>query len=308
MVRAPLRYPRSASMPSDLVERLLRPRPPGATAARDRAALERLLHERLASARAAWPGVDVDDGRFIDALAARSGGGEPAAEVAALCTDDLYLALACGAGDAHAIAAFERRYAGELAAAFRSFVAHGSGGDDLRQVLRERLFVGQAGKPPRIAEFTGRGSLRAWLKIAAVRLRIDRERRKGDRPANFVDDDDALDRLGDAADDPELLLLKTHYREHFKAAFVAALAELDPKDRAMLRLNAVEGLSATDLARIHNVHRATTKRWLADARERLIAATQRRLVEQIGDRGIGLASIVRLIRSDLDLSLARHLA
>lgn len=295
-------------MPLDLAERLLHQRPTGLVAVLDRAALDRLLQERLAAARAAWPGVDVDDVRFVDAVAARLGDGEPAAEVAALCTDDLYLAIACGAGDAHAIAAFERRYAGELAAAFRSFAAHGSGGDDLRQVLRERLFVGQAGRPPRIAEFSGRGSLRAWLKIAAVRLRIDRERRKGDRPANFAGDDEALERLGDVADDPELLLLKTHYREHFKAAFVAALNELGPKERALLRLNAVEGLSATDLARIHNVHRATTKRWLADAREQLVAATQRRLVEQIGDRGIGLASIVRLIRSDLDLSLARHLA
>jgi RNA polymerase sigma-70 factor (ECF subfamily) len=288
-----------------LAERLLRRRPDVAGADRD--GLERALRERIAAARRAWPGIAVGDEAFVDAIGERLGDGEPAAGLAALCVDDLYLACACAAGDARALAAFERRYEGELAATFRSFAAHGSDGADLRQVLLERLFVGHDGRPPRIAEYGGRGSLRAWLKIAAVRLRIDRERVKGDRRDNFADEEDAIAQI-EAVDDPELRYLKTHYREQFKAAFVAALGQLEPKERALLRLNAVERLSATDIARIYNVHRATAKRWLADARERLVAATQRLLAAQLGDRAIAVASILRLIHSDLDLSLARHLA
>lgn len=292
-------------MPLALAERLLSRH---AGAPRDPAALASLaaaLRARLDAARAAWPDVDLADEVFVDALAARVGEGDVAGSLAALCTDDLYLACACARGDARAITAFERRYQGELAAAFRQLAVRGSDPADLRQQLFERLFIAQGGRPPKIAEYGGRGSLRAWLKIAATRLRIDRERVKGDHRDNFTDDD-RLAALG-AGDDPELQYLKQHYREQFRAAFVAALAGLDAKERALLRLNAIEGLSATDIARMYNVHRATGKRWLADARDNLVAATQRLLVAQLGDRAVGLASVVRLIRSDLDVSLARHL-
>lgn len=288
-----------------LAERLLRRRPDLADA--DRVGLERALGERIAAARRAWPGVELGDEAFVDALGERLGDGAPVAGLAALCVDDLYLACACAAGDAHALAAFERCYAGALAATFRGFAAHGSDGADLKQALRERLFVGHDGRPPRIAEYGGRGSLRAWLKIAAARLRIDRERVKGDRRGNFADEEDAVAQI-EAIDDPELRYLKTHYREQFKAAFVTALGRLEPKERALLRLNAVELLSATDIARIYGVHRATAKRWLADARERLVAVTQQALTAQLGDHTVAVASILRLIHSDLDLSLARHLA
>lgn len=292
-------------MPGSLAELLLRRRPAAPRDPAAEAALEAALRGCCEAARRAWPEVDLADQEFVAALAGRLPEGDPVAALASLCTSDLFLACACARGDARAIAAFERHYAPELAAAFARFAAHGSDRADLRQQLLERLFVAHDGRPPRIAEYSGRGSLRAWVKIAAVRLRIDRERRKGDRRDKFADGDD-IEAI-DVAESAELKFLKQQYREQFKAAFVAALAELEAKERALLRLNAIEGLSATEIAQIYNVSRATGKRWLADARARLIAATQRRLVQQLGGR-VDLASIVDLIRSDLDVSLARHLA
>lgn len=271
-----------------------------------RATLEEFLGARLAAARRAWPDIGLAAAEFVDGLHARvPSGSDPVAALAPLCTDDLYLADACARGDSAALAAFQRSYGGELAAAFARLAIGGSDPEDLRQQLLTRLFVIVDGRAPRISEYTGRGSLRAWLKVVALRLRIDLERRKRDRRDNFTAEDRLLD-LG-VGEDPELEHLKRHYRVEFREAFTAALALLTDEQRALLRLQAVEGLSATDVARIYNVHRATGKRWLADARERLVAETGRLLAARLGDRGVTLASIVRLIHSDLDVSLCRQL-
>lgn len=270
------------------------------------AALEAFLRDRLDAARRAWPSVALTDDGFINALHERAVADlDPITALTPLCTDDLYLACACARGDTAALAAFQRSYGGELANAFARLTTGGSDPEDLRQLLLTRLFVAADGRPPKIAEYSGRGSLRAWLKVVALRLRIDHERRKRDRRDGFTSDD----RLADfgAGDDPELAHLKHHYRAEFREAFTAALAVLTPEQRALLRLQAVEGLSATDIARIYNIHRATGKRWLADVRTHLVAETSRLLAARLGDRGIALASIVRLIRSDLDVSLCRQL-
>lgn len=271
-----------------------------------RPALELFLRARLDAARQAWPGLALGDADFVELLRTRIPADvDPATALAPLCSDDLYLACACARGETAAIAAFQRSYSGELAAAFARLAIGGSDPEDLRQQLLTRLFVAVDERPPRIAEYSGQGSLRAWLKVVALRLRIDLERRKRDRRDNFSDAERLVD-VG-VGDDPELAHLKQHYRAEFRTAFTAALALLTAEQRALLRLQAVEGLSATDIARIYKVHRATGKRWLADARERLVAETGRLLAEQLGGRGVALASIVRLIRSDLNVSLCRGL-
>lgn len=270
------------------------------------AVLEAFLRDRLDAARRAWPGVALADEGFIEALHARAAADpDPIAALAPLCTDDLYLACASARGDTAALAAFQRSYGGELTHAFARLATGGSDPEDLRQLLLTRLFVAADGRPPKIVEYSGRGSLRAWLKVVALRLRIDHERRKRDRRDGFTSDERLVD--VSIGDDPELAHLKHHYRAEFREAFAAALALLTPEQRALLRLQAVEGLSATDIARIYNVHRATGKRWLADVRAHLVAETSRLLAARLGDRGIALASIVRLIRSDLDVSLCRQL-
>ena len=65
----------------------------------------------------------------------------------------------------------------------------------------------------------------------------------------------------------------------------------------------MHGVSSTDIAGLFGVHRATAKRWLADAREALLVGTKRELAARVG-RGVEeLDSILRLIESRLDLSL-----
>ena len=97
------------------------------------------------------------------------------------------------------------------------------------------------------------------------------------------------------------------YREDFKAAFEEAFASLDAKSRNLLRQSLLDNLSIDQLGAIYRVHRATAARWLASARDQVLEETRsvlrRRL--QIDEREF--MSLMNLVRSQLDLSLARLL-
>jgi RNA polymerase sigma-70 factor (ECF subfamily) len=216
---------------------------------------------------------------------------------------DLYLACACGAGLERAIVAFEREFAGDIAAALVRVDRRGIHQDDLRQSLREKLFVGPA---PKIGEYAGRGKLRNWVRVAMLRLRIDAERRVKARPEEPAGEASAAFAALD--DDPELVHLKERYREAFVAAVSASFAALEPRERNLLRQHLEHGLQTAQLATLYGVHRATLKRWLAAARERLLTATRQTMREQIGVDTVEFASVMRLLESRLDVSVRRLLA
>ncbi|MCB9753810.1 MAG: sigma-70 family RNA polymerase sigma factor [Myxococcales bacterium] len=219
---------------------------------------------------------------------------------------ELYLARACADGDARAIERFEELVRSELNASFKRLKSRGTDADDLKQRLFQRLFAATGERTPRILEYSGRGSLRAWVKVSAVRERIGVERRRGDKADSLDAHDDRLMQLADA-NDPELGFLKSHYRAHFKRAFQTALVSLSPKQRGLLRLSIVDGVSATEIARMYKVHRATSKRWLASARGQLLEATRDHLIRVLRVDPTEFESIIRLIQSNLEVSMRRFL-
>jgi RNA polymerase sigma-70 factor (ECF subfamily) len=139
--------------------------------------------------------------------------------------------------------------------------------------------------------------------VVATRLRVDMQRRRSDRHDSLG----ARDELLDDDDDPELEYFKRHYREAFRTAFAAALAGLDARERTLLRLHVVHGRSATGIADVYRVHRATAKRWLADIRARLLRDTCARLQQALAVDAAELESIMRLIGSRLEASVRAHL-
>ncbi len=247
-----------------------------------------------AAARAAWPDVDVPHEVFAAWLAARA----PAAHVA-----DLYLACACARGDAAALAAFERQGWGAVDSALARLGADASQRDEVKQELRRKLFVGADAA---IADYQGRGELWKWLRAVAVRTWLNLDRRHGRERA--TGDGRLFAELAAPGDDPELAHLKRRYRRELGECFAAALAELADRDRALLRYHAVDGLTIDEIGGIYRVHRTTAFRWIEAARERLSAHTHAHLSRRLGLAGAELASVVRLVRSQLDVSVRGLLA
>jgi RNA polymerase sigma-70 factor (ECF subfamily) len=264
-------------------------------------ALAAALDAAYAAGQDRWPRLSVEPAAFARGVARRA---ETEADIAALCHADLFLALACVAGAPGAIESFSAHYDALLSAIFARVRAQGTGIDDLRQRLLERLFVG--GGHPKILEYEARGSLKTWVRVVASRLCIDADRKRADRVDRLETADPRLEQLG-AQRDPELMFLEARYRAAFSDALRAAIEALEPRDRNLLRYVACDRMSATQIAGLYNVHRATAKRWLATARQQVLEGTRARLMAAEGIDAAELDSVMDLLRSRLDLTLTSHL-
>ena len=217
--------------------------------------------------------------------------------------DELALALAAGRGEPLAIAALEHGYRAAIESTCRRFATSHETPDDLRQVLRERLFVGPK---PKILEYGGHGLLNNWLRITAIRLFLDRAKRK-DRPREVLAFDSEELGLPDPAD-LGLELIKREYRAMVTEAIHEAARRLSIGDRHLLRSSLVAGLSLEELAASLGVHRATAARRLARAKDQLVAGTRGILRERLDTSAADLDEMLGIVASRLDLSASRLLA
>jgi RNA polymerase sigma-70 factor (ECF subfamily) len=260
------------------------------------------LREATASARAGWPAIAVDDVAFARFAAARvTDATDLAAAVRALPAADLLLACGCATGDEAAQAGFDGML-DEVDAAAIAVRAPADTIDEVKQILRAQLLVARADRPPAIAGYAGRGSLRAWLRITATRELVRQIKKQlRDVPLEQA----ILDQPGEG--DPVLERLKAQYRVEFAAALGEALLDLDPRERTLLRLSVLDQLGIDEIGAIYAVHRATAARWLVKARGALVAATQKRLAGRLAlDEG-EVTSVIRMIQSKLDVSVERLL-
>jgi len=257
------------------------------------------LRARLDTARAAWPGVELAEELYVawlDARAPRGGAGHAA---------DLYLACACVHGVPRALAAFESAFMSRVPAFLARMNLPADLVDEVRQRLRERLLMPSAGRPPRLAEYSGRGPLASWLCVAAVRAAVDLLRSPAERSTGGVDPGDAAIFSGD---DPELAYLKQRYRCEVDDALRAGVRALSRQQREVLRLHLEEGLSLDEIGALHRVGKSTAFRWLSDARQQLLAEVRRFLQERLGLTAGEFASLINLVRSQLHISLPDLLA
>jgi RNA polymerase sigma-70 factor (ECF subfamily) len=254
---------------------------------------EQKLREWVATARAAWPGIDVPD-RVFEAHLARHASDDAAQNVG-----DLYLACACAAGDPKAIAELETRFIADLGKAI--WQVRPGDRDDVLQRVREQLLVGSDGEPL-IARYAGRGSLRGWLRSVVMRTALKHAR--GKQRAVPFDEHDFLE-LAASSDDPALAPYKERYREAFRAAFRTALAALEVRQRNILRQYFLDQMTIDELATLYRVHRATAARWIHDIRADLVGHVRRALEANLPASEVGLRTLIDLVASQLDLSLER---
>ena len=257
----------------------------------------------LAQARAAWPDVVLDDATFQAFLERSAAATGDAPDAADLDLASLYLGCACIHGEPHALAAFEARYLATLPRLLSRITSDAAVIDEVKQQLRIKLFVAEAGELPRIGHYR-RGSLVAWLRVVACRMAIDLLRQRN-QPMVEIDERSLEQRA--LSDDPRLALLKTTYQEQVSRAFAAALAQLSASDRAMLRLCFLDELGMEQIGKLYHLSKSAVSRRLSRCRETLLGEVKRRLREELGVGDAELDSIMRMVTSQLHLSLPRLL-
>jgi RNA polymerase sigma-70 factor (ECF subfamily) len=268
------------------------------------ATLARSLEEVVATARKAWPELKVDPVTWVRSLAALSSGPfDPAQPLGSILVEDHYLAFACASGDPAAVAACDAILVREAGFAADGTRMHASVRDEATQVVRETMFVARGDRPPAIADYAGRGALRSWLRVSVSRELV----RLAKAQNRAVPLEEQLVADTGFGDDPALEELKAKYRAELADAFRTALTKLPARDQTLLRYQLVDGLTIDEIGSIYKVHRATAARWIAQIRDDLVERTRALMAESLGVDTAEAASIVRLVQSQLDVSVIRHL-
>jgi len=271
--------------------------------------LDRRLWAIVAEGRAAWPDLTLDARAMVEFIARQATAELADAALDGLRPADLYLACACAWQLPGAIAAFDRDYMREVDIALQRMRIGPPRLHDVKQLVRQRLFVGGGQAPGRvqgkIAEYAGRGDLRRWVRSVAVRTCLN-EMRKGRREI-LVDDEQLIAHHAIAGDDPELEYMKRTYAHEFRAAFAEALAQLGAREQTLLRYHHVDGLNIDEIGAIYRIHRVTAFRWIEKAKELLARSTLEVLRSRLKLPANELDSVLRMIRSQIHLSLVRHL-
>ena len=215
---------------------------------------------------------------------------------------DLAFARACASGDPEAIATLERDLIESVPKALVRLRPTPRLVDDVRQELRTKLLVGDG--TPKILEYQGRGPLAAWVRVVAMRIAYTHLRESAKEPD---DDVAAFESLADDSDAPDVAHLKARYAGEVREAFAEAVSSLPVETRAVLRAQAIDGLTIDQLGALYQVHRATAARWVAHAKDALLDALRTSLQRRLGVDRDACDSIVALVRSRVDLSMSRVL-
>jgi RNA polymerase sigma-70 factor (ECF subfamily) len=247
--------------------------------------------------REAWPAVRLEEAVFAEWARAGNIDGEALQSRGA----DLYLAAACVAQDRDALDAFEKHMLAPLGKTIGGIALSTDQVDELRQQLRCNLLL-----PPqrRIGKFRGQGPLQAWVRVCAVRTALGLVSSRDQQPR---DDELALEHLVAPEGDQEVSAIKSQYRQAFQAALARCFAALAPRQKTLLRMHFLDGMSIDVMAVVFGVHRATVARRLVAIRRQVLEDISKELALDLRATSSELSQLVRLVRSEVHVSIQRIL-
>jgi len=253
----------------------------------------------------AWPGLTVDRDAFIAAISrGLADAPDPAEAFAELHVTDVYLAQACVGAAPAALAAFEEMCKSAIDGSLRSMGLADHVIADVAQDVRSKLFVGGGDAPAKIASYSGRASLKSWVRTVVTRTAVSLLRKS----TGESHDDKILEAVPSPADSPEMQHFRTTYHREFKEAFAAALASLTPQQRNLLRHRYIDGLAIEAIGTLYGVHKSTAFRWLESAQDVLAKRTKNGFQQRTRATPSEMTKIVGLLQSNVELSLRRLLA
>jgi RNA polymerase sigma-70 factor (ECF subfamily) len=256
--------------------------------------------ELYALGRGAHPRLAVPPEAF-DRCVAAAVSQQPAPSPQTLPLGDLYLACGCVERTPGAAAAFTAAFQPTIRRAVARVLAGSAEREDAEARTMDMLLVG--GGQPKLSQYLGQGPLEHWIAVVAIRVAVSMAR--GETAELRLRQKAAADAtVGVSA---ELQLMKHELRMELEAAVGEALARLPDRERLVLRLYLVSGMTLEAIGKSFDVTHSTVSRWLTHARESILADVQRSLGERLKVANADLASFARLVMSELDVSVTRLL-
>jgi len=250
-------------------------------------------------ARCAHERVTLAPEAFAEALALAVDVADPDGWPQRVQSTDLYLACAAGRGDPAALSIIMTTVLPRVVAGLRRVGLSAGEADEVCHLVFSNLVTAAPDRAPSILAYRGRGKLDSWIRISALRT----ARRMYQRRREVALPDDLLADLGPADGNPELEYFKRTYAVEVKDAFRTAFDSLSDRDRTLLRLHVLGGLSPDQLAAVYHVHRTTIARQIARARDDVVERVRACLRSRLSISEADLESILRLVRSRIDITL-----
>jgi RNA polymerase sigma-70 factor len=195
--------------------------------------------------------------------------------------EDLCLAAACAKGDETAWEDFFREYRSYLISIARSVTQDAGSAEQLADSTFGELYGLRESAGTRVSKFSfysGRGSLRGWLRAVVLQLSAD-SHRKSSRFVQTEEPED-LDRIASAAvpkarPAAETEFIGRGYRTAVAEALKQAVNQIEPRERLLLSHYYYDEMTMREIGRVFGVHEATICRWLTKVQTRV-----RKLVEK----------------------------
>jgi len=248
------------------------------------------IHVIVNEAALRWPKVRCSSAALLDHAAAL---GVSDAQLSNF-GQDLLLAYACAEQDPAALKVFDAQY---LTRAIPSLSRVDSAPhflDEATQQLRERLL---APPNPRIRGYAATGPLLSWVRVAAVRVGLDLKQRESKHSHEMLAD--CLLQEFDIAPTET-----SRYREALEGSIRKVFQQLEARERNLIRLHYIDGLSVERLGAMYSVHRATAARWIVAVRDRIFEDVAQDLRATLNLSPSEFQSVLGLVRSYLDASLS----
>jgi RNA polymerase sigma-70 factor, ECF subfamily len=128
-----------------------------------------------------------------------------------------------------------------------------------------------------------------WLRQSQTEMRVRRA--------------SAADPLAGNGASVETAYIKERYRGEFEQALSEALNRLPERQRILLRLYMVNGVTVERIGTMFKVGKATVSRWMAAARSTLLDDIKATLRTRLGTSSDELASLARMVASRLEVTL-----
>ncbi len=239
-----------------------------------------------------------------------------------MCHEDLFLAVACARGDRIAWEHFADQYLPLLKRFAAQACRNCDAGEDLAHELVTVLLgeshaatqtAGQGDEPEpasgvskgKLQSYNGRGSLAGWLRAAVTHAAIDRFR----RARKQVSLDELEENAGlPCAPNPGLAnaaeeRLDARWGPVLAACVRKEIERLSARDRLILGLYHLEGISLKAIGLRFGAHEATVSRWLERARREIRKHVERELRQVHGLNARELGSLWRWVAESADLML-----
>jgi RNA polymerase sigma-70 factor len=186
---------------------------------------------------------------------------------------DLYLTLACARGDEQAWWQFDRQYRSFIERLAHQLVGRGMDANEVIDSVYVELYGTKAVDGVRQSKFrtyTGRGTLRGWLRTVISHTAVDLYRGRQDEIpleewSNSGDEMPEGQGWRTEAHGSETSMLEKVARERYRSVTIAALdqslATLDAHETLLLLYYHVEGLKLREIARIVEAPSSSIRRW-----------------------------------------------